>query len=392
MGVLNLPQVGGNVGDRNPEAAAAVVSPLLQLLFKNIKEKQDTKTASSQLEQAALDAESSLPMNKGKSPLMELLQKPQGYDEIPETIQRPVEELPTKTAPNPDWTRIPRTKEAVDTASKVSLESMLGLKDKSKEYSIPNEVETFLGQAAYKHGSDMTSPEGRSAAWRWFGTPEGSKAYNEWIAGRQAINRPRFIAYTTPDGTHTEMVNVNDEGERIKAQSQGLVPGMPDKMSSGTKEDISGTKDLQKIIGEINQLYTANNNQGKDWVGIYDSALGNLTGKTGIAENPDEQRFRILVNSLMNITGKLRAGSAWTAPEIQRLEQELATTSQGERKFEEALNWALESSKNKLGNIENTARSTRTYYAPGSNQPGAANEPDMIYKGGQYIPNPNKRR
>jgi len=371
MGVLNIPQLQRSDSGEGGQLLSSLAQLLLSSKLQSGREQEKSKLEAAQLEKAALDAESSLPMNKGKSPLMELIQKPQGYDEIPETIQRPVEDLSKTSAPNPDWTRIPRTKEAVAKGNELTLKSMLD-PEKPKEYSLPNEVETFLGQAAHKHGSDMTTPSGRTEAWRWFGTPEGSKSYNEWTANRQAINRPRFIGYTSPDGTHTEMVNVNDAGERERAEAKGLVPGMPDKMASGTKQDLSSTRELQAIMKEINELYHGNNKQGRKWVGIYDSALGNLMGRTGINEDPKEQRFRILVNSLMNITGKLRAGSAWTAPEISRLEQELATTSQGEGKFEEALKWAQESSNNKLSSIQGTARDTRTYYAPTGNQPQTA--------------------
>lgn len=45
MGVLNLPNINSNLGSKNPEAAAHVISPLLQMLMKNISERSDENRA-----------------------------------------------------------------------------------------------------------------------------------------------------------------------------------------------------------------------------------------------------------------------------------------------------------------------------------------------------------
>ena len=140
MGVLNIPQLQRSDSGEGGQLLSSLAQLLLSSKLQSGREQEKSKLEASQLEQAALAAESSLPMNKGKSPLMELIQKPQGYDEIPETIQRPVEELPKTSAPNPDWTRIPRTKDSVEKASEISLKQMLGMDKTLEERYIGGEL------------------------------------------------------------------------------------------------------------------------------------------------------------------------------------------------------------------------------------------------------------
>jgi hypothetical protein len=123
--------------------------------------------------------------------------------------------------------------------------------------------------------------------------------------------------------------------ERDKEGNLKPLPEPLKAMPASMREDLTSIDELTYAIDEAEKLYTANNKQGKKWVGLMDSRIGAFTGATGIKADPNEQRFRALNQKIFNIIGKLRAGSAWTAPEIARLQQELQSISDSEVSFEE---------------------------------------------------------
>lgn len=374
MGVLNLPQLGANAGDRNPEAAAAVVSPLLQLLFKNIKEKQDTKTATSQLEQAALDAEGSLPVNKGKSPLMELIQKPQGYDEIPETIQRPVEELPTTSAPNPSWTRIPRTKDAVEKASELTLKQMLEGPDKDKKLTIPEDMRKFLVVNQNLHGNDMTTPQGEAGGMRYIGTPEGSKAYEEWVKKTRAELYPSYSFQWGPQGLVAF--------DRRNPTSPGVNLNTPKPLSTEQQDKLSLLTELK------NKALMLKKGAKPEYFGPIDKPLGSITRVLGM-NDPEQDRFIANANDMKEYLFS-QGGKALTATELAQITPSLPDPIR--RSYMTDLDTFLAKLENRINSINQVAGQTGTTTYNPTGQGPVSSEPDMIYKGGQYIPNPNKRR
>lgn len=110
-------------------------------------------------------------------------------------------------------------------------------------------------------------------------------------------------------------------------------------MPASMVEDINGIDQVMKALDEATEMYygTTGNKPGAKWVGMFDSALGSVGGKVNAVANPKEQRFRSLIQQQFNIQGKLRAGAAWTQPEINRLMAELPSTGDSETAFEQKL-------------------------------------------------------
>lgn len=240
--------------------------------------------------------------------------------------------------------------------------------NQQKEFNMPAKVDEFLAYSQADYGADYGTAEGRKIGWNWFGTPIGQQKWKEYLKlTAEQQYRPRYTPYS--NASAIEMVDLNDPEQVAQAKASGLEPGMPQQIGATEKAELNDTRALKQILDETNTLYNYDDSgkgtrPGRKWVGLFEGPKGAVTGKTGVGADKREQLFRRKYASLVNMIGRLRAGTAWTQSEIDRIKEELGSLSDSEVKFEAGMQSIEDLINNKLSQMSQTQKETRTYMRP----------------------------
>lgn len=210
-----------------------------------------------------------------------------------------------------------------------------------KEFNMPARVDEFLATTQDIHGFDFTTPEGRVLAFKWLGTPEGRKKYEEFVSSLASVSSvPSWIPAgfdpatgdywsfnrRDPETGNPAYLNMRTQEKRNQPPSQLIATNLKTAPSTVITQG-NFTKSAIQRLENMAKYYKP------EYVGIVQGRIANVERK--LSELPPEQvKFYREFKQLNDDIIRAKEGAVVPEPMVKRLEQFMNDIKQPSANFE----------------------------------------------------------